>query len=76
MTRVCCTWITKSPNFIIAGQGVVTGQCKVGYYCGRGSDREDPTDGVTGDICPAGRYCSKYTNNHNIGNELIMVNLP
>jgi hypothetical protein len=43
---------------------------------GRGSDREDPTDGVTGDICPAGRYCSKYTNNHNIGNELIMVNLP
>jgi hypothetical protein len=51
--------ITKSPNFIIAGQGVVTGQCKVGYYCGRGSDREDPTDGVTGDICPAGRYCSK-----------------
>ena len=38
----------------------MTGSCKAGYYCARGSNREDPTDGVTGDICPAGRYCSEY----------------
>lgn len=40
--------------------GAVTGDCRIGYYCGRGSERDDPTDGVTGNICPAGRYCSKY----------------
>lgn len=53
--------VTNSKT-MFTGLGAVTGDCRIGYYCGRGSEREDPTDGVTGDICPAGRYCSKYNN--------------
>lgn len=40
------------------GLASVTGPCKQGYYCSLNAIREDPTDGVTGDVCPAGRYCS------------------
>ena len=36
-----------------------TGQCNAGYYCARGALRADPEDGVTGDVCPLGRYCSE-----------------
>ena len=35
----------------------MTAPCKAGYYCARGSWLEDPVDGITGDICPPGRYC-------------------
>ena len=30
---------------------------RTGYYCTRGASQKDPTDGVTGDICPTGAYC-------------------
>lgn len=39
----------------------VTGLCSVGYYCDRGAIRDDPVDGVTGNVCPAGRYCGMST---------------
>ena len=38
----------------------VSGSCDPGYYCARGASRSDPTDGITGDICPPGRYCGTY----------------
>ena len=38
---------------------VVTGPCDPGFYCARAASRADPTDGVTGDVCPRGRYCGK-----------------
>ena len=38
----------------------VTGPCAPGYYCARGASLADPTDGITGDICPPGRYCGKF----------------
>ena len=34
-------------------------QCDEGYYCIKGSKRPEPTDEVTGAICPAGGYCTK-----------------
>ena len=34
-----------------------TAECNDGYYCTLGAYTSTPTDGVTGDICPPGRYC-------------------
>ena len=34
-----------------------TGRCSSGYYCVSRANTSQPTDGVTGDICPKGRYC-------------------
>ncbi|XP_022100039.1 zonadhesin-like [Acanthaster planci] len=39
----------------------VSGPCLPGYYCDVTASREDPTDGVTGNVCPAGRYCESGT---------------
>ena len=41
------------------GLAAVSGQCDAGYYCGDGASRADPTDGVTGNLCPPGRYCGE-----------------
>ena len=43
----------------------VTGDCDPGFYCARGASRADPTDGVTGDVCPVGRYCGTISPKHN-----------
>ena len=34
-----------------------TGPCRPGYFCQGGSTTDAPTDGVYGDVCPAGGYC-------------------
>ena len=31
--------------------------CDAGYYCTAAANISNPTDGTTGDICPAGSYC-------------------
>ena len=31
--------------------------CSEGYFCTLGANKSQPTDGKTGDICPAGAYC-------------------
>ena len=31
--------------------------CTAGYFCTSGAASSTPTDGVTGNICPAGKYC-------------------
>ena len=33
------------------------GDCQVGYFCLGNATVANPTDGVTGDICPAGSFC-------------------
>lgn len=35
--------------------------CSPGYYCTKGAWKPKPDDGVTGDICPEGRYCPRGT---------------
>lgn len=42
-------------NFV--GNTQPTGQCTAGYFCTLSASNSTPTDGTTGDICPAGRYC-------------------
>ena len=36
-----------------------TAQCSAGYYCDSGASTPTPTDGVTGDICQLGDYCTQ-----------------
>ena len=33
------------------------GPCDPGYVCYGGAKESGPTDGVTGELCPAGGYC-------------------
>ncbi len=34
-------------------------ECDAGFVCIEGSTVPDPKDGITGDFCPAGSYCTK-----------------
>ena len=39
----------------------MTGPCDAGHYCIEGAKVSDPTDNITGAICPKGRYCPTGT---------------
>ena len=39
----------------------LVGLCSAGYYCTSGAVRPDPTDGVTGNICPFHHICVEGT---------------
>ena len=47
------------PGYYCPGYGntAATLNCSAGYYCSSGSSMAQPTDGVTGDVCPVGSYC-------------------
>ena len=50
-------------GFYCAGKGrdAVTAECDAGWFCTSGAKVPRPSDGITGDICPPGRYCPKGT---------------
>lgn len=56
-TSADCTSCDKGSYCAYPGLSTMTGSCKEGYYCIGGSTLEAPTDGVTGDLCPAGGFC-------------------
>ncbi|XP_028563977.2 uncharacterized protein LOC114585457 [Podarcis muralis] len=39
------------------GQTTPSGRCEAGFYCWSRAVSPQPTDGVTGNICPPGAYC-------------------
>ncbi|XP_021231890.1 zonadhesin-like isoform X5 [Numida meleagris] len=41
-----------------SGLSVPSGECSAGFYCKGGAVLPNPTDDVTGNICPAGTYCT------------------
>lgn len=41
----------------IAGLAAPTENCTAGFYCILKATLATPTDGTTGDLCPAGYYC-------------------
>ncbi|XP_033646870.1 uncharacterized protein LOC117306372 isoform X1 [Asterias rubens] len=47
------------PGMYCPGQGNTYSYapCTAGYFCTSGAASSTPTDGVTGNICPAGKYC-------------------
>ena len=50
-------------GFYCAGTGKTakTGPCVEGYYCILGASVSNPTDGVTGNICPVNNYCPEQS---------------
>ncbi|CAH1797039.1 unnamed protein product, partial [Owenia fusiformis] len=47
-----------------SGLANVSGPCDAGFYCTGGSNTSAPTDGTTGDICPAGSACPEGSSIH------------
>ena len=47
------------PGYYCDTQGLLLprAQCDPGYLCYSGAITSGPTDGVTGELCPAGGYC-------------------
>lgn len=43
------------------GKATVTAQCDPGWFCTSGAQVSQPSDGITGDICPQGKYCPRGT---------------
>ena len=50
-------------GFYCEGKGKenVTEQCDPGWFCTSGAKIPRPSDGITGNICPAGKYCPRGT---------------
>ena len=45
--------------------GAPSGNCSAGYFCLGGAQLSKPTDGTTGNVCPAGSYCPEGSKNFN-----------
>ena len=52
-----CTSCDKGSYCDAPGLTQRRGACDPGYICTGGATSSSPTDGVTGDVCPAGGYC-------------------
>ena len=46
------------------GLAAVTGDCAAQYYCTARAEFAQPDDGTTGNICPAGKYCTGVSSSH------------
>ena len=44
-----------------SGLDAVTGPCNKGFFCKANATKFEPSDGITGDICPVGHYCRVQT---------------
>lgn len=53
LLTICISFLYK---FLI-GLTQTSGPCSAGFFCTMGASNSTPTDGTTGDICPAGSYC-------------------
>ena len=60
---VQCTECDFGKYCMTPGLTAPEGDCEAGYYCHSGSKTPTPSDGVTGDVCPQGRYCPPGTYN-------------
>ena len=52
-----CVSCTQGKYCGSEGLSAVSGDCDPGYYCIGGAADSNPTDGTTGNVCPAGSYC-------------------
>ena len=52
-----CTPSPAGTYCSLPGLSAPEGLCDLGYYCVLGANSSTPTDGTTGNICPAGGYC-------------------
>ena len=61
VNQIAAIRLVKTRLILSPGLATTTAQCQAGYYCAGRADRQDPTDGVMGNICPPGRYCGKLS---------------
>eukprot|EP00466_Bigelowiella_natans_P015235 jgi/Bigna1/85198/estExt_fgenesh1_pg.C_20409 len=54
-----CTSCTPGKYCGTSGLSNYTGDCSAGYFCTSGAGKPTPTDGITGNICPVGKYCPR-----------------
>ncbi|KAJ7417001.1 hypothetical protein WISP_67321 [Willisornis vidua] len=70
--------LTAASGQCDAGLPVPSGECAAGFYCEGQAVLPKPTDGVTGNICPVGTYCStnvRDAHQENIVNSLALLPL-
>lgn len=53
-----CLFLRPTGSYcLLPGLAAVSGPCGAGFHCTRGSSVPNPTDGITGDLCPPGHFC-------------------
>ena len=62
-SKVQSDCINCAPGYFCAKSGLseVQGPCNPGFYCLGGAFTSQPSDGITGDVCPLGHYCPNAT---------------
>ncbi|XP_058546733.1 zonadhesin-like isoform X8 [Neofelis nebulosa] len=54
-----CTPCEPGSYCLLPGLVVVSGPCSAGFHCTQAAVVPNPTDGITGDLCPPGHFCPK-----------------
>ncbi|XP_032352703.1 multiple epidermal growth factor-like domains protein 6 [Camelus ferus] len=57
--RSDCTPCEPGSYCLLSGLEAVSGPCSAGFHCIQGASVPNPTDGITGDFCPSGHFCSQ-----------------
>lgn len=53
-----CLSVSPAGSYCLRpGLVAVSGPCHAGFHCTRGASVPNPTDGITGDLCPPGHFC-------------------
>ncbi|CAK7320737.1 hypothetical protein VULLAG_LOCUS22832 [Vulpes lagopus] len=52
-----CTPCEPGSYCLLPGLVAVSGPCRAGFYCTQAAAVPNPTDGITGDLCPPGHFC-------------------
>lgn len=53
----CLSLFPAGSYCLLPGLAAVSGPCSAGFHCTRGASVPNPTDGITGDLCPPGHFC-------------------
>ncbi|XP_053757174.1 zonadhesin-like isoform X1 [Panthera pardus] len=54
-----CTPCEPGSYCLLPGLVAVSGPCSAGFHCTQAAAVPNPTDGITGDLCPPGHFCPK-----------------
>ncbi|XP_044928344.1 SCO-spondin isoform X2 [Mustela putorius furo] len=54
-----CTLCDPGSYCLLPGLVAISGPCRAGFHCIQAAAVPNPTDGITGDLCPPGHFCPK-----------------
>lgn len=53
-----CLFLSPIGSYcLLPGLVAVSGPCRAGFHCTQAAAVPNPTDGITGDLCPPGHFC-------------------